>query len=145
VKDPFDDGRPRVLDDKQTKALQRWLDKAAPLVGLAGWDIRASPFAPEPKSYASSYIRDQADIVFVAVCGELPTWPEPEQRAVLGHELMHPHFQRVTRLAEKLVENELGKRTEAVIETAVSELTEQTVDRLGRAVSRFLPPMDWTD
>ena len=47
--------------------------------------------------------------------------------------------ERVTRMAEKLLEHELGNRTEAVIEAAIQEVEEQSVDRLAYAVSEFMP------
>jgi hypothetical protein len=55
-------------------------------------------------------------------------------------ELLHCHFHPVTRLAEQLVERELGTRTEAVIDSAVSITEERSIDRLAAALASLLPP-----
>lgn len=136
--DPFGD-HPVVLSEDERQAIQAWVDAVAPSLGLDGWRLIVTPHEAEPDAWASSFIRDQMDEATVALATNWHELPPERLRHTLTHELLHPHFQRVTRLAEKLLENELGRRTEAVIEAAIEEAEEQAIDRLSWALARFLP------
>jgi hypothetical protein len=114
MKDAFDDGRARVLTEKQCAYLGEW-------------------------------VRDESDELAVAVGRDFLTAGPEEQRATLAHELLHPHFYRVTRLADRLIETELGKRTEAIISTAVRQAEELTIERLAHAIAVWLPKVKMPD
>lgn len=136
--DPFG-SNPIVLDDAERAAIQAWVDAAARRLALPGWVIVVTRHASEPDAMASSFIYDEADRAYIAVSTDWRKAAPEELRHALTHELLHPHFQRVTRLSERLVEAELGKRTEAVIDMAVHISEEQSIDRLARAIAGFLP------
>lgn len=138
ARDPFG-SHAVVLDDAERSAIQRWVDENARRLGLPGWRIVVSAHGSEKNAYASSFIADSSDHAFIALAADWHDATPDELRHSLTHELLHPHFQRVTRLAEKLIENELGQRTEAVIEQAVQEVEEQTIDRLAFAIAALLP------
>lgn len=143
-KDPFDDGRPPILDERQHDYLSRWLRDAADRLGLRDWRVFASPFAAKDAGYATSFVLDNSDEQWIAVgVPFLGEFDDAERRATLVHELLHPFFHRVTRMAERLYENELGKRTEAVVDTAVEVIEEQHIDRLAHAIAGWLPAVEW--
>lgn len=143
MKDPFDDGQPRVLDEEQHAYLCAWMRRAADLLGLRDWRINVSPFGARPNANASTWIADESDEAWTAVARSFVTDGDAdERRSVLAHELLHPHFHRVTRMAERLFENELGRRTEAVLETAVEIVEEQTIERLAHAIAGWLPSLE---
>ena len=137
-KDPFG-SRKVVLDDAERSAIQEWVDRAARRLALPGWRLIVSPHQSLDDSHASTFIRDSSDEAHIALDADWRDLTPAELRHALTHELLHPHFQRVTRMFEKLVEAELGRRTEAVIEQAVQEVEEQTIDRLAFAIAEFLP------
>ena len=137
--DPFDKNAADAITGAQRDVLVAWLRDAGDRLALRDWRIRVSTCEAEHNAIASSFIQDQGDEMWVAVERGFFDRPERSRRHSLAHELLHPHFQRVTRMAEKLLEHELGNRTEAVIEAAVTEVEELAVDRLGWAVSEFLP------
>lgn len=139
---PFADS-PVVLTDDECRALQVWVDETRPRLALSDWSITVSRHQTTSDAIASSFVRDHADISVIALGSECHSWSADEMRQNLTHELLHPHFQRVTALAGHLIEHELGKRTEAVIEAAVREVEEQTIDRLATAIARFLPLPRW--
>lgn len=138
-RDPFDDGRAPVLDEAQRAYVEGWLRASGDLLGLRDWRIEASCYVSQKSSDASSFIRDNTDEIVVSVGPDFVGSDADEQRATLAHELLHAHFYRVTRMAERLFANELGQRTEAVIETAVEIVEEQTIDRLAHAIAGWLP------
>lgn len=135
---PFAD-LPILLTEAEQRDLQAWVDTVRPLLALVHWEITVSRHQCNDGALASSHIRDYADISVVALSPDARTWSAKELRQNLTHELLHPHFQRVSAMASLLVENELGKRTEAVIEAAVRQVEEQSIDRLATAIARFLP------
>jgi hypothetical protein len=139
-RDPFADNSIVLSEDEQA-AIQAWVDDAKKQLALSDWSIVVSRHASEKEALASSFIRDHADESIIALASEFREWTADEIRHALTHELLHPHFQRVTLLAQKLIETELGKRTEAVIEAACREVEELSIDRLAGAVARFLPPV----
>lgn len=138
-KDPFDDGRSPVLSESQRVYVEAWLREAGDMLALKDWRIAASAFVSEKSADASSFIRDNTDETVVSVGRDFLEADADEQRAILTHELLHPHFYRVTRMAERLIESELGKRTEAIVEAAVEITEEQAIDRLANAIARWLP------
>ena len=137
--DPFDKNAADAITAPQRDVLVAWLRDAGDRLALRDWRIRVSTHEAERHAIASSYIQDQGDETWVSVERGFFGRPERLRRHSLTHELLHPHFYRVTRMAEKLLEHELGNRTEAVIEAAVREVEEQSIDRLAWAVSEFLP------
>lgn len=137
--DPFDKNAADAITAAQRDVLVAWLRDAGDRLALRDWRIRVSTCEAGGDAIASSFIQDAGDEIWVAVERGFFNRPERNRRHSLTHELLHPHFQRVTRMAEKLLEHELGNRTEAVIEAAVAEVEEQSVDRLAYAVSEFMP------
>jgi hypothetical protein len=137
--DPFDKNAPDAITDAQRDVLAAWLRDAGDRLALREWRIRVSTSEAERDAIASSYIQDNADETWVAVERGFFERPERQRRHSLAHELLHPHFYRVTRLADKLIERELGTRTEAVIMAAIGQVEEQSIDRLAWAVSEWLP------
>ena len=135
---PFAD-EPILLTEAEQAGLQAWVDAVQPRLALSHWRITISRHQAKDDAYASSFIRNHADISVIALSRECRSWTAEELRQNLTHELLHPHFQRVTAMAAHLIETELGKRTEAVIEAAVREVEEQSIDRLATAIARFLP------
>lgn len=138
ARDPFGSNTV-VLDDAERSAIQRWVDENARRLGLSGWRIVVSAHAADKDDIASSFIRDVSDDAVVALGVDWRDATSDELRHALTHELLHPHFQRVTRLAEKLIEDELGNRAEALIDAAIQEVEELTIDRLAYAIAAFLP------
>jgi hypothetical protein len=144
VSDPYA-GRPRILTDRQVEDVRAWIADTTPLLGLQDWRISVSPLAAVDGAIASSHLRDDASVTWLAVGQDfLDAGPE-ERTATLIHELLHCHFQPVTRLAEKLVAGELGKRTEAIIEAAISVAEETAIDRLAGGLARVLPVFRFSD
>lgn len=141
MRDHFDDHAPGALTEEQAREVTRWLYQAAALVGLREWRWLVSTHEAESGAYASSYVLDQGDESVVAVAMDFAKRPEEEQRHSLTHELLHPHFYRITRLVDKLVERELGQRTELILMTAVREVEEQTIDRMAWSIAKLLPPL----
>lgn len=132
----------RVLTEPQRAYVEQWLRTTADLMGLRDWMVRASAYIAHDDAIASSFVRDRADETEVGVGRDFATNSSDEQRATLVHELLHPHFYRVTRLAFELIESELGKRTEAVIEAAVRSVEELTIERLARAIAPLFPTVE---
>lgn len=137
--DPFSKNPAGAVTDDQAATLHGWLRAAADQLALRDWRIRVSTHEAQHDSIASSFIADHSDDTVIAVQRGFFELPERARRHALTHELLHPHFQRITRMAEKLLESELGNRTEAVITAAVSEVEELTIDRLAWAISEWLP------
>src|SRR4051812_38066790 len=102
ARDPFGSNTV-VLDDAERSAIQRWVDENARRLGLSGWRIVVTVHAAETDTIASSFIRDASDDAVVALGVNWREATPDELRHTLTHELLHPHFQRVTRLAEKLI------------------------------------------
>jgi hypothetical protein len=140
--DPFDKGRARVLTDEQRDYLAGWVREVADMLALRDWRIFVSPFDAEKDSHATSWIANRYDEQWIAVGRRFFDESPDERRETLMHELLHPHFYRVTRLGFDLVERELGTRTEAVIETAVEVAEELAIDRLARAIAGFFPAVE---
>jgi hypothetical protein len=139
VNDPWDDGRARLLDEKQQAYLQGWVEESAPLLGLPGWRFVISPLRSDSDTRAESFIREAADESFITVSKEWLGQDPDEQRVSLTHEMLHAHFHPVTRMVEILMEAELGKRAEAIFERAVFEVEERCIDRLARGIADTLP------
>ena len=139
---PFS-GNPVHLSAAENAVLQAWVDDAKKRLALSDWAITVTRHQVNGDALAESFVRDHADISVIAVGTECREWDADELRQNLTHELLHCHVQRITRLSDKLIEHELGKRTEAVIWAAVNEVEEQTVDRLATAIARFLPLPKW--
>jgi len=137
--DPFDKNAPDSITAAQRDVLVAWLRDAGDRLALRDWRIRVSTCEAERDAIASSYIQDNGDEIWVAVERGFFERPERHRRHSLVHELLHPHFYRVTRLADKLIERELGTRTEAVIMASIGQVEEQSIDRLAWAVSEWLP------
>lgn len=135
---PFADN-PVSLSEAGQAALQAWVDAARARLALSDWEITVVREQSEGTALASSFVRHEADVSHIALSAEIAEWSPDELRQTLTHELLHCHFERVTALANRLVEHELGRRTEAVITSAVSLIEEQTIDRLATAIARFLP------
>ena len=144
MSDPYA-GRTRVLSDDQRADIQRWIRDAAGLLGLMDWRVHVSPLEAVDGAIASSHLRDEASVSWIAVSSQFLEADTEERTTTLIHELLHCHFQPITRLAEKLHERELGARTEAVIDTAVSMAEERTIDRLAGGLARILPPFRFSD
>lgn len=137
--DPFADNPRSDLTDIEFTVLRRWLLEAARLLGLGQWRIYLSAHQADKAVVASSYLRDRANESWVAVAKGWRNAVERDRRHSLTHELLHCWYQPVTRMAELLVERELGNRTEAVIEAAISEIEERQIDSLAWAISALLP------
>lgn len=137
--DPFEG--PEIHTEADAARVAAWVRYSADRLGLRDWRFSISRRRALEASNASSFIRDHGDESWIALAPEFFEMPERYQRASLTHEILHPHFQRFTRLFEKLVERELGNRTEAVMFAAVSEMEEQAIDRLAWAISALLPPV----
>lgn len=132
----------RVLSEPQRLYVEGWLRAAGDLLGLRDWRITATAFVAQNGAHASTFIRDRSDAIEVAVSREFPSRRPDEQRETLIHELLHPHFHRVTQLASELIEHELGKRTEAVIDAAVAFQEELAIERLAKAIAPFYPAVE---
>lgn len=141
--DPFEDGRAPILSDAQHAYLRDWLEKAAPKIGLHGWRINASRYVSQKDADASSWIADHGETTWVALGPDFLTDTPDGQRETLAHELLHPFFHRVSRMFESLVEAELGKRTEAIMESAIEMVEEQQIEKLSRAVAVLLPKVEF--
>lgn len=142
MSEPFA-GNPVHLSEAEQASLQAWVDDAKRRLSLSDWSITVSRHRVNGGEIAQSFVRHQADISTIALSAECHEWDAAELRQNLTHELLHPHFERVTALADRLIENELGTRAEAIIVAAVSEVEEQTIDRLATAIARFLPLPEW--
>lgn len=140
-RDPFE-ANPIVLTEEQRVYLEQWVRRAADRMGLRDWAIQISRhMSGQPNVWAESFLADHREDEWIAL-GKDFVEREPEaQRWTLVHELIHCHFQPVTRMAERLWENELGARTEATIDTAVSIVEERCIDRLARAIAVFFEPV----
>jgi hypothetical protein len=143
MRDPFDkDGARQLLDDRQLEYLAGWLRRNADTLGLTEWEVRASPFE-WTEGNAATHVVDKLDTLTVALSSDfLEHESSDEQRQTLAHELVHPYFYRVSRAAERLIAGELGTRTEALFEEALEIFEEISVDRLGRAIAKWLEPFD---
>lgn len=141
-RDPFASNPPTTLSEQEQQGMARWLRTAADQLALRDWRIYVSAHQAERDAIAASVIRDGSDELWVAVEAGWAEAHERRRRASLTHELLHAHFQRVTRMVEVLVKNELGARQELTIEAAMTEVEEQTIDRLAWAISEFLPPLE---
>lgn len=135
---PFEDA-PILLTELEQADLQAWVDTAKLQLALSDWSITVSRHETGKDTYASTYIQDHGDVAIIALSPECRAMTAEELRATLVHELLHPHFQRVTRLAERLIQGELGTRAEAIIDEAVQITEEQAIDRLAYAIARWLP------
>lgn len=144
MSDPYA-GRTRVLTDVQQADIRRWLDEAASFLGLRDWRIHVSPCEAVDGAIASSHLRDEASLSWIAVGQPFLEADTEERTTTLIHELLHCHFQPITRLAEKLHERELGVRTEAVIDTALSMAEERAIDRLASGLARVFPPFRFSE
>lgn len=131
----------RVITEEQREYLETWCRNVADGLGLRDWRVRVSAYISRDGSYASSFIRDRSDSTEIAVDRDFVSRPPDEQRATLVHELLHPHLHRLTQLAAELIEHELGKRTEAVIETAIAFHEELVIERLANAIAHNFPPV----
>lgn len=138
TRDPFD-GEPIALSEEERDAVQAWVDRVKPMVGLPGWMIRVSRHRADKDSLATSYVLDNADESSIALPGGLAGIDPDELRASLTHELLHCHLYPLTHMVEALMAGELGKRTEAIFRTAMSQIEERTIDRMARAIAVFLP------
>lgn len=136
---------PIVLTDEERNAIQQWVDGRKRELALSDWDITVTTHSAEDSAFAASHIRDSADVTTIALGSEWRDLTPDELRETLVHELLHPHFHRQTRLAITLIENELGKTTEAVIEAAITNAEEIAIDRLATAVARWLPYVEIPD
>lgn len=132
----------RVLTEPQRAYLEGWLRDVGDRLGLRDWTITASAYVAKDDAMASTFIRNSSDEMEVAVARDFPTRPPASQRATLIHELLHPHFHRLTQLSRNLVENELGRRTEAVIDAAIEFHEELTIERLAKAIAGFYPAVE---
>lgn len=137
-RDPFDD-HPIALSNEERDAVQAWVDRAKPMLGLPHWSIKVTRHKSDKGALATSFVRDHADESFIALPDSLVDVDPSELRQTLTHELLHCHLQPLTRLVEDLIEHELGKRTEAVIETSISHVEERTIERMAAAIACFLP------
>lgn len=143
MSDPYA-GRERVLTDEQRTTVAVWVNDIAARLGLRDWRVHVSPFAAfGDDALACSSLRDQASVSWIAVTRAWLESDDIERTTTLVHELLHCHFQPVTRLAERLIESELGRRTEAVIKEAISIAEETSIDRLASALSLVLPPFSF--
>lgn len=143
TRDPFaGDGVERLLTDAQVDAIASWLRRQADRLGLRDWVVRVSPYPAGRDSTAASHLLDNAEVAVVAVSsGWLRATPE-DQATTLTHELLHCHVQPITRMAEKLVEGELGSRTEALFVAALAQVEERCIDRLAHGLAPLLEPLD---
>ncbi len=132
----------RVLSESQRAYIEAWLRSAADRLALRDWRIRVSAYIAHDQALASSFIRDRADESEIAVGRDFAQRSPDDQRVSLVHELLHPHFHRVSRLAFELIEDELGRRTEAVIQVAVRSAEELTIERLARALAPSFAPVE---
>jgi len=140
VSDSHFESPERVLSEAQRAYLEWWCQHCAILLGLAGWNVSVTAFwHGRDDAHAVSHVQDAADYIEIALDRGFLERHELAQRRTLAHELLHPHFYRITRLQERLVEGELGHRTEAILELAVELLEEQTITRLGDAIAEMLP------
>lgn len=143
--DPFDDGRERLLTDEQRARVGGWLRASADLLGLRDWRIHASPFPAQSDCLAATHLRHDAEVAWVAVGRDFLAADPDDQRITLTHELLHCHVQPIIRMATELVASELGRRTEAVIETAIDRVQERSIDRLAAGMAFLLPAFSLTD
>jgi hypothetical protein len=132
----------RVLSEAQRSYLEAWLRETGDNLGLRDWTITATAYIAHDNGMASSFIRNRSDTTEIAVARDFAAQSPDAQRATLVHELLHPHFHRITQLAVELIENELGKRTEAVIDTALTFQEELAIERLAKAIAPFYPPVN---
>jgi hypothetical protein len=140
--DPFD-AQPVALTAEQRDYLEQWCRRQADRLGLRDWAIHVSHHGPTIEgSWAESHLRDSSEETWIAVSRTfLKDHDAEQQRHSLTHELLHCHFQPITRLAERLVASELGNRTESILDLAVSITEERAIDRLAGAVAQFLEPV----
>lgn len=135
--DPFEGESPH--SEETLRAIAGWLRRAADLLGLRDWDVRASKKIPAGDAIAETFIRDSAPEAIVAISPTFFEWSEADRRKTLVHELLHAHIHPITKFARDAVEGELGHTAEAIVEQAINELEEQTCDRLARAIAPLLP------
>lgn len=138
AEDPFG-SNPIALEDAEQAAIQSWVDQAARRLALPHWTIVVSPHAAPAEYIAVSSIREQSDFAWIALAASWRKTTRQELRHSLTHELLHPHIGRITGLAERLIQHELGRRSEAIIVAALKEVEETTIDRLAGAIAEFLP------
>lgn len=139
--DPFA-SQPVVLTEEQRAYLEGWVRRAADAMGLRDWLIRVTAHGTKHESYAESFLQDAAEDAWIAVGEEFAKYTPDDQRNSLIHELLHCHFQPVTRMAEKLWDQELGRRTEAILEQAVSLTEERSIQRLATGIAPFFEDVE---
>lgn len=138
-RDPFEGTSP--YSARTRDAIERWLQAAALAIGLPGWRVIVSAGLPKSdRSIAENFLRDSAEVATIAIGSTFFSYPEPERRETLVHELLHCHLHALTLYARDAVSGELGKRWEALFDMTIAEHEELACDRLARAIAPMLAP-----
>lgn len=138
--DPFATRRSRIPRRKLLE-LERWLKRAAVMLGLPHYRVSVSANVPNgSEATAETFHRDASSEIVVAFDDRFFDWPELHRRGVLLHELLHGWTHPLSIFARDQAENEFGARAFAIYEAALGDMEEKLVDTMGHALAPLFPP-----
>jgi len=140
VSDPFAH-RVVVLEQDEADRLTKWLNEAANLLGICGWEIRMSVHGADKGADATSWLGTEGDFCVVSVAATFRDEAPLRQRAILAHELMHCYTHRLVERITDVHNSILGAQAATVLSGEILLAEELMVDRIGRAVAKWLPPV----
>ena len=119
--------------------VQAWINKAAPIVGLAEWKITVAADAAAEDAWADIEPHSTDPRATLRIGSSFEEQSANRQREILTHELMHLHVHALDRYTSSLEESH-GRIWYGGWYPGYEALIEQACERLAQVFAPQLPP-----
>lgn len=133
------------MTEQEWRSLEGYVAKIAGILGLRDWKIDVKRDAPpDANNEAATWIANDADEAHIHVNDRFREWEADLQRAVITHELLHLHLDRLHDFGEQALRGAAAHAWPG-LEENYRRLHERTTERLAQAISPLLPHIEWPE
>lgn len=125
------------------KVLEQYVDEVRSTLRVSDWIVEVQhDDPPDANNEASTYILNDADEAHMRFNPHFREWKLERQRAVVVHEVLHLHLDRLHDLAEQALDGAAPAAWQGLRENH-RRAYERVVERLAQAIAPTFPLIRW--
>ena len=131
------------MTDAEWKYLESYIGKIRGLLKVSDWVIKVQrEDPPDSNNEASTYILNDADEAHMRFNAHFRQWDANRQRAVVVHEVLHLHLDRLHDLAEQAFRG-AAPHVWIGLEENHRRAYERVCERLAQSLAPMMPKIEW--
>lgn len=131
------------MTDKEWEALEAYIAECQRTLRCTDWIVKVQrDDPPDANNEAATYILNDADEAHMRFNAHFREWEPDRQRAVVVHEVLHLHLDRLHDLAEQALRG-AAPAAWAGLEENHRRAYERVCERLAQAIAPMIPKLEW--